>query len=255
MTEASPEQADPWLSILVDSYRGEASDPPLDVLFRSDTEQVRLRLDSGRLESVTTEGGDPDLVIGLGPLSIREVLLGRAQAGDLISQAAIEVDGGVRRVAPATEEQLPTRGGFEPIRGATLSVGIHVTSAIFGQGGIHESWEDGVLTHSEVLPLSRLEQTPTQVRMSCPIEKLAALRRGELTPRDALADGVVLSGEWPQLMCFTELMQHPAYRDVWEQTPSLQAEAAWGAVFCSPAYGDAALRALIEPIGAPGARE
>jgi len=249
-TEVRDDQRDGWLEVLIESFRGgESISHPCDVAFCSDAERVRLRHAQGRLKLVADTDRDADLVVRLGALSVRDVLLGKGRVRDLIDEARIEVGDRLRRVAPATEESLPARGRFERIPGATLSVGIHVTSTVVGEVGICERWQDGVLTSSEVLPIAQLEATPTEIRVSGSLGQLAKVRRGEVTPLDALADGLGLFGEWPKLMCFAELVQHPAYRTVWEGDPSLEAEAAWGSVFCSSEYGDAALHALIDPVG------
>jgi hypothetical protein len=152
---------------------------------------------------------------------------------------------------PAAERELPRSGQFEPIPGASLSVAIHVTSTIFGEVGICERWEDGALVSSELLPVWRLDEYAADVSMSCSLSQLAAIRRRELTLLDALADGVGLFGEWPQLMCFAELLQHPAYLPIWEADSTVEAQAAWGAIFSSAAYGDAALRAQLDSVVAP----
>jgi hypothetical protein len=243
------EHGDLWLEILIESFRSGDPGPSLDVAFCSGAERVRLRYAQGRLQLAADTERDPELVLWLGAISVRDVLLGKAPARELIGQARIESAGQLRRVAPATEEQLPSQGRFQPIPGATLSVGIHVTSTAVGEVGICERWQDGVLISSEVIPIGQLLETPTEIRMSCSLGRLATLRRSELTPLDALAEGMGLFGEWPQLMCFAELMQHPAYRMVWEADPTLEAEAAWGTVFCSSEYGDSALRAQLDPVG------
>jgi hypothetical protein len=239
-----------WSAILVDCFQGDVSGPSLDVALTSDAERIRLRLERGRLNLVSTDlDQDPDLAIHLGDISVREVLLGRVATTDLLEDARIDAGGRLRRIAPGVEAQLPFEGHFSRIPGASLSVGIHVTSTVAGGVGICERWQDGALRQSEIVSFAELEASTTDIRVSCSLGQLCSLRRGELTPLDALADGMGLLGEWPKLMCFVELMQHPAYRSVWGPDPTLEAEAAWGAVFCSAEYGDAALHALLDPVG------
>jgi hypothetical protein len=239
-----------WSAILVDRFRGGDSGPSLDVGLSSDAERIRLRFRSGRLELVDTGlDQDPDLAIRLRDTSVREVLLGRVATRDLLDDARIDSGGRLRRIAPGGEEQVPSEGHFLRIRGASLSVGIHVTSTVAGEVGICERWEEGALVESEVVSFAELDALPTDIRMSCSLRQLCSLRRGEVTPLDAMADDMRLLGEWPKLMCFVELVQHPAYRSVWGPDPTLEAEAAWGAVFSSAEYGDAALHALLDPVG------
>jgi hypothetical protein len=251
--EGSGTEPGDWLSVLTDAFRGDEATPPVDVAFDSGSERIQLRLEAGRLE-VAEPDSPPDLVIRLSEVGLREALLGKVSSLDLFEDMRIEAGGGERRLAPWAETQVPATGQFTRIPAATLSVGIHVIASPVGQLGILERWEDGALISSEVVGLGELESSGADVHVSCPLAQLGALRRGELTPLDALADGMGMGGEWPQLMCFVELVQHPAYRAAWPSDPSLDAEAAWGAVFCSPAYGDAAVRAMLEPIQAPGAR-
>jgi hypothetical protein len=239
-----------WSAILVDRFCGDDSGPSLDVALSSDAEQIRLRLRRGRLELVSAVlDQDPDLAIRLRDASVREVLLGRVATRDLLDDARIDTGGRLRRIAPGVETQLPFEGHFPRIAGASLAVGIHVTSTVSGEVGICERWHEGALVHSEVVSFAELEASTADIRMSCSLEQLRSLRMGEVTPLDAMADDMRLLGEWPQLMCFVELMQHPAYRSVWGPDPTLEAEAAWGAVFCSAEYGDAALHALLDPVG------
>ena len=239
-----------WSAILVDRFRGADSGPSLDVALSSDAERIRLRLERGRLNLLDADlDQDPDLAIRLRDASVREVLLGRVATRDLLDDARIDAGGRLRRIAPGVEAQLPLEGHFARIPGASLAVGIHVTSTVAGEVGICERWQEGALVQSEVVSFAELEASTADIRMSCSLGQLCTLRRGEVTPLDAMADDMRLLGEWPKLMCFAELVQHPAYRPVWEGDPSLEAEAAWGSVFCSSEYGDAALHALIDPVG------
>ncbi len=220
----------------------------VDVSIESATEHVRLQAREGRLMAAV-ESRDPaaDLVIQLGACAVGDLLLGKVATVEVFRDAEL-VDGD-RRVSalPATEIAVAAEGRFEPIPGATLSVGMGVTSTIFGDVGVRELWGDGALTSSELVPMSELESSEVDVRMWCSLAQLAAIRRRELTPLDALASGVGLAGEWPQLMCFLELLQHPCYGPTWLAEPLVQAQIAWGSVFCSSAYGDAVRDAGARP--------
>jgi hypothetical protein len=233
-----------WQDLLAESFVGTDRNLVLDVALSTGAEHLRLRLQSGRLEFVSAAvSGDPDLLIRFRALTLEEVLLGKAETSDVFHDAEVAFGDRWSSPLPAAEADLPRIGHFELIPGASLSVAIHVTSTMFGDVGICERWHDGVLVSSELVGMSEFEKVEKDILMSCSLAQLAAIRRGQLTPLDALVGGVGILGEWPQLMCFAELVQHPAYAPIWEADSTVEAQTAWGAVFCSPAYGDAALKA------------
>jgi hypothetical protein len=237
---------------LAESFVEPDPDLALDVALSSGTEHVQLRVQAGRLDFVAPEdAGEPDLAIRFRALTLKEVLLGEAATCDVFGDAEIAVGDSWRPAAPAGESEVPRAGRFEYIPGASISISNLVTSTIFGEVGIHERWEDGALVSWELLSVSQLEQVTADIRIACSLSQLAAIRRRERTPLDDLADGVGVHGEWPQLMCLAELRQHPAYLPVWEADSTVEAQAAWGAIFSSPAYGNAALRAQPDPVVAP----
>lgn len=228
----------------------------LDVSIESPEEAVCLRARDGDLRVVVGVNQEPDLAIRLRAITVSDVLSGSVATTEVFRDAEL-VSGDQRRPAlPAWETNVATEERFERTPGASLSVAIRVTSTIFGEVGVRELWRDGALASSELVPLSVLERDEFDVGMWCSLAQLAAIRRRELTPLDALASGVGLKGDWPQLMCFFELVQHPCFAAAWSSQPAIEAQVRWGTVFCSSAYGDAvrAARARAEAEAEAGGR-
>ena len=214
-------------------------DLDLDVSISSAEEEARIRARGGRLEAVERADHDPDLAIRLQALAVSDVLTGAVPTTEAFRDATVLVGDQRQPALPARETSEAPQEEFERIPGASLSVAIRVTSTIFGDVGVRESWRDGTLAESELVPLSELERSDFDIGMWCTLPQLAAIRRRELTPLDALASGLGLRGDWPQLMCFFELVQHPAFAAAWSSKPAIEAEVRWGEVFCSSAYGEA----------------
>ncbi len=229
-----------WRDVLTN--QSIAADPGLDfdIALSSATEAVRLSLRDGRLRlNATAVAREPDLAIRLSDISLEDLLLGKALTSDAFADAEIEARGHRRPALPATECRLAPGADFAPLPGASLSVGFGVTSTIFGDVGLAERWLDGALVGSELIALAQLEASHFDVRVWCSLGELAALRRRELTPLDAIAGGLGISADWPELMCFFELVQHPAYAAAWPPGRDVEAEIAWGSIFCSRGYGEA----------------
>ncbi len=245
----SNNRATAWQDVLVESFVGTEADLEFQIELSSGSEHLRLHARAGGLEIADAQDmGGPDLAIRFRDFTLKEVLLGKAPTCDVFRDGEIAVGDGWIPAAPAAEVALPHAGRFESISGATLTVATHVTTTVFGEVGICENWRDGALASSELIPMSQLERHAADVRVSCTLTQLAAIRRRKLTLLDALADGVGLFGEWPHLMCFMELFQHLAYLPIWEADSAVEAQATWGAIFSSPAYGDAALRAQLDSV-------
>lgn len=233
-----------WRDLLVESFHGNGASSNFDVAFVSGEDEVRLAIRAGRLRH--GNGEKPDLEIRLHSLALRDVVLGKVGIEDVFGDAEMRASNGWGAPFPAGERELPARGSFDRIPGASLSVGISVSETVFGGIGMLEQWIDGRLVSSQLLPPNRLERPDLDVQMFCTLEQLAAIRRRELTPVEAIAAGVGVIAQWPQLACFMDLAAHPAFEAVWEDTDGIAAQAAWGATFSSSAYGDAALRAMLE---------
>jgi hypothetical protein len=244
-----------WQKALTSLFCGLDAAFHLEVDLMSGSEHLRMSVRDSRLELWDVPGAAasdsaPDLRVRFRDLSLKEVLLGTAKTCDAFEEAEIANEDSWRRPLPAGEDEVAASGRFELIPGATLSVAILVTATAFGNVGVRETWRDGALIFSELVPVSGLEDSEADARMTCTLAQLAAIRRRELTPLEALAAGVGLMGEWPQLMCFVELMQHPAFGSVWDAGCGLEVQAAWGALIASPAYREAmqGARAQLEPV-------
>jgi hypothetical protein len=236
-----------WQEALTGSCIETDRDLELEMSIGSAESRARLRVRGGRLEPAEARESEPDLEIRLHAFTPDEVLLGRVATTEVFSDAELVVGGQRSPAMPAAEPAIAMNGRFERIPGASLSVAIRVTSTIFGDVGVRERWRDGILVSSELVSLSHLEEAEVDVRVWCSLAQLAAIRRRELTPLDALAAGTGIAGGWPQLMCFAELIQHPCYDFAWSSKPSIEAQIAWGSVFCSPAYTEAVRRARSQP--------
>jgi hypothetical protein len=221
-------------------------DLDLDVSIESDEEHVRLRAKDGKLKVVGGVYQEPDLAIRLRAVTVGDVLSGSVATTEVFRDAELASGDQRRPALPAAETCVAREGQFEPIPGASLSTAIRVTSTIFGDVGVRELWCDGALASSELVPLSELERDEFDIGMWCSLAQLAAIRRRELTPLDALASGVGLRGDWPQLMCFFELVQHPCFAAAWSSRSAIEAQVRWGSVFCSSSYGDAVRAARSE---------
>ena len=202
-------------------------------------EEIALDLRDGRLAWTAGPAPAPDLRIRLHDFDLEQLLFGRLLSREGFTDAEVEANGRRRRALPAPECELAAGPGFEPVAGASLSVGYWVTGTVFGEIGLAERWIDGALVASDLLPPSELASRRFDVLVWCSLGELAALRRRELTPLDAIAGGLGIRGDWPELMCFFELVQHPAYAAAWPRSRDVEAEIAWGALFCSPGYGEA----------------
>jgi len=236
-----------WQRILADAFAPAEPLPAVELALSSAEEAVHLSLSEGRLRLTGGPSrGEADLAVRLEDITLDQVLLGRVDTRRIFEQATVQANGHSGPALPAGECALPGGAHFDPIPGASMSIAITVTSTAFGEAGLLERWEDGVLVSSELLPVNRIGRVKADVRMFCPLPQLAAIRRREVTPLEAIGAGLGVSCDWPQLMCLMELIQHPAYLPVWADTESIEAQARWGSVFATSAYGDAALRALLE---------
>lgn len=218
-------------------------DDDVDVSIGSGERELSLRARDGELKLAGCDEHETELEIRLDKCAAEDLLLGKVATVGVFGDAEVSAGDGFGLALPALETILAPEEQFERIPGASLSVAIRVTSTIFGDVGIREVWRDGALESSELVPPAMLEQQEFDVGMWCSLAQLAAIRRRELTPLDALGSGVGLRGDWPQLMCFLELLQHPCFEAAWSSQPAIDAQVRWGTVFCSSAYGDAALEA------------
>jgi hypothetical protein len=228
-----------WLDRLAGAFAGTGEEPELDVCLSDADSRARLRVRSGTLERIEPAGGgQADLQIEFSKLALRDVLLGQANVCEVLHDVRLSAGGEPARPLPVAEGDLPIAASYEPIPGATLKIAYEVRSTTFGHVGMREVWRDGALISSEVVPLSGLEGFEVDVQIGCTLADLAAVRRRDLTFLDFIASGGMVRGDWPQLMCFAELIQHPAYAPLWEG-PILDSQLAWAEVFCSQAWGDA----------------
>jgi hypothetical protein len=232
-----------WLDRLAGAFAGTGEEPDLDVCLSDAGSRARLRVRSGTLEQIEPAGGgQPDLEIEFSKLALRDVLFGQANVCEVLHDVRLSAGGEPARPLPVAEGDLPITAGYELIPGATLKVAYQVGWTIFGNVGMCEEWRDGALASSEVVPISGVEGFEADVQIACPLAQLAAVRRREVTFLDFIAAGGGVRGDWPQLMCFAELIQHPAYAPLWDG-PTVVSQLAWAEVFCSQAWGDAVQRA------------
>jgi hypothetical protein len=241
-----------WQDKLVAAFPGIEPGTDLDVAFNSPDQELLLGLRAGQLHlGDRSRAGGPDMEFRFHGLAVRDVLFGKLAMATVFDDAKVRAGGPWDPALPAGECDLPASGSFEHIPGASMLVGISVNGTVFGAVGLRERWHDGALVSSELVSLNELQNSDLDVQMACSLVQLAAIRRRELTPLDAMAAGVGVAADWPKLMCFMELVGHPAFAPVWADEVGILAQAAWGAVFCSSAFGDAALKARLDSVVAP----
>jgi hypothetical protein len=240
-----------WQDILIEAFPGIEGRSDLEVAFTSSGEDIRLGLRAGQLEIRDPSHApdpDPDLEVRLHSLALKDLLLGRVTTEVVFVDAEVRVGNGWGPALPAGECELSGSTRFDHIPGASMSVGITVNGTMFGAAGLWEEWRDGALVSSELVPISKLPRDELDVQLVCSLAQLAAIRRRELTLLEGVANGMGLLGDWPVLMCFAELVSHPVFARVWTEIANVDAQVAWGATFCTQAYGDAALKALLESV-------
>jgi hypothetical protein len=241
-----------WQDKLVAAFPGIEPGTDLDVAFHSREQDLRLHLHAGQLELREPElTPRPDLEVRFGELAVRDVLFGKVAVADAFGDSEVRAGNGWDPALPAAECDLPSSGDFDRIPGASMSVGISVAGTVLGAIGLLERWEDGALVSSELLSHNELQRSDPDVNVACALVQLAAIRRREITPLDAMAAGVGVAAEWPTLMCFMELIAHPAFAPVWEDEAGILAQAAWGSLFSSSEFGDAALKVRLDSVVAP----
>lgn len=234
-----------WKQILAGSFSGHDQSPsPLLVEIEAKEERVRARVNGEGLTFLDpSDGAEPDLAIRLKDHSLEDVLLRQADPVAAFGDAEVAAGGKWTAPLPAAEAQMLEGAEFEPLPGATLVAAILVTSTMFGDLVLVERWEDGALVASETAPSSRFDDIEAELRLTCTLSQITALRRLEITPADALADGARLQTEWPYMACFFGLIQHRAFADSYAKAAAVDAQIAWGQILSSPAYAEAATRA------------
>jgi hypothetical protein len=234
-----------WKQILAGSFSGDDQSPaPLLVEIEAPDEHARLSVKGEGLAFLNgSEGAEPDLAIRLSDHSLEDVLLRQADAVAAFRDAEVSAGAGWTAPLPAAEVGLLADAEFEAIPGASLVAVLVVTSTMFGDVCLVERWEDGALVASEIAAPSRLDDIGAELRLTCTLSQITALRRREITPSDALAAGARLQTDWPYMACFFGLIRHPAYADAYATAPAVDAQIAWGQVLSSPAYDEAVTQA------------
>ncbi len=203
-----------------------------------------MRVDDEGLTFLSaSEGAAPDLAIRFRDHSLEDVLLGQADTIAAFRDAEVADGAGWTTPLPVAEAGMLAAPEFEPIPGASLVAVIHVTSTMFGDVGLVERWQDGQLIATEAAEPARIDPIESDLRLTCTLAQLIALRRREITPPDAFADGALLQTEWPYMGCFLDLVQHSAYADAYSTAPAVEAQIAWGQMLSKPAFGEALIQA------------
>lgn len=234
-----------WKQILAESFGGhDETLSPLLVEIEAGQERVLARVNGDGLSFPgPSDGAAPDLTIRFGEHSAEDVLLKRADPVAAFGDAEVSAGGEWRPAMPAAEAELVAADRFEPVSGATLRGVILVTGTMFGDICLVEGWEDGRPVGLQTAAPARFEELEVELRFTCSLAQLTALRRGEITPPDAFADGAELKTDWPYMSAWVELMQHPAFGEAYAEAPAVEAQIAWGQTLSSPAYAEAAIRA------------
>lgn len=227
----------------IDDRAGSPS--PLLVQIDARDGRVRLKVDRSRPTFVgASESEQPDLAIRFAEHRLEDVLLGRADPFAVFRDAEVADGGEWIAPLPAVESELPANAEFELVPGATLVAALHVTSTLCGDVGLVERWRDGRLIASELVAPDTFDAIGADLRITLTVSLLAALRRREITPADALAAGARLQTVWPYMACYFGLIQHAAYAEAYANVATVDAQVAWGRLVSDAAYREALVEAM-----------
>lgn len=130
-------------------------------------------------------------------------LLERTRFVDLTAAEPVEIALPPLCITPAMcEDALPF------IAGATISVERSVRGGPFGDYTYHRGFVDGRLAYQA------FGQDPAaRVRLSVTFEREMRFQAGQISPVESLVDGAI-TGEWPDLMLASGLVEAPEYVDL-----------------------------------------
>lgn len=218
---------------------------PLLVEVEAGNERRRLRADGeGPVHLGASDRSEPELSIRFSDQPLEDILLGRGDPFAAFCDAEVADGGEWIAPLPAAESELLANAEFEVVPGATLVAALHVTSTLCGDVGLVERWHDGMLVASELVAPDRLDAIGADLRITFTLSQLAALRRREITPADALAAGARLQTVWPYMACYFGLIQHAAYAEAYARVATVDAQVAWGRLLSDAAYRDAVVEAM-----------